>query len=863
MASFLKSRGRIRLPLVLALAVIILGGGLAAGKWIVWPKVKTWREQRTNNVAREKLQQGDLGAAMTAVKTSLRYNQNNLSTWKLGAEIAEKQKSPEQFTFFHRVATIEPTLENRVKFIRLAADNGYFPQALEMVAQVKEEGARSAEFLELAALVNQRMGKNAAAKGYLQSLITLKPNDNNARFELARLRLIDGFSENQPAARNEVKELARDPSLREKATALLLADAITQKKDKEALEYADQLAAGPISQVQNQILVAEAYRRFAPVKHLAFIAQIEKSLSDSGDKAIAFTSYLINSQQIDEAIRWTDTLPEKTKAIEGLQINYAFALLLKKDWTALETYLRSCKWKENEFARYAMLAYKHRAVGNERAFAEAWKLAVIEVGNNNRKLQALLARVNTWNWTEERFELLWKRFSIDPGDMTNRQQLIAWESSKGNTSGLSRIFARVLEISPQDANARNNFAYTSLLLGTNIDQAAEYARQNLKEEPKNIFYITTQSLALYKQGKPQEALQMLDSVGAVGVSQPDRMLLRALYLAELGRAPEAADVLANVRVASLALPEERRLHQQALTLIARAEREQGNVARLASLTAQQGNADRKSWVAILPESLRKSVNVPMELADTFYAVDDYRGLENALKSDRWDQNEFLRFALLAYAQRGQSHDSDARTSWRTAVAGAGNNSTYISTLVEMCERWGWQQEQIELVGRIYARDPLNEKAFRELIEYYTKAGQTAELARIYEQRCDANRSDSDSKARFAYYSLLTNTNVSRAHVSAREAYDANSQDAFRSKVYAFSLLKQSRPGDAWRILENMADNHETGQAQTGLLKATVAMQRKDSQIAKAELSRFDAGSALPEETALADSLNQALSKSEN
>jgi cytochrome c-type biogenesis protein CcmH/NrfG len=864
MATHQKHR-KLSLPLILAILVVLIAGGLAGGKWIVWPRVKAWREQRTNNVAREKLAQGDLAAAMTAVRSSLRYNPQNVDTWKLGLEIATKQKSPEEFAFLQRIALLEPTLENRLKFIRLAVQSNYLNQAQEVIAKIGPEGANSADFLELAATVSRRMNNPTRAKYYMMALLSMRPNDNNVRFELAQLRMIDGFSENKPAIRTEIRALASDPALHERAIALLLADAVEQKNANEALEYADQLATTINIAAQHQILIAETYRRFAPGRLSAYLAKLEQTYTDTPEKVVTLAGYLTNNNQTAELCRWIDTLPETTKAIEGVQIAYAYALLLQKKWEDLDTYLHGCKWKENEFARHAMLAYKNRAIGSDRLFNEEWKLAVIEVGNSQRKLQSLLARVISWNWQEERYELLWKRFSIDPNDPATRQQLTSWEISKGNTAGLNRLFSRIVETSPTDIYSKNNFAYTSLLLGTNLDQAFELARENLKTDPKNPNYITTQSLALYKQGKPQEALQILDSVGIVGLSQSERLTLRALYLAESGKTQEGADLITNVRPATLSLPEERRLYDSALAIIAKAERESGNVARLASLTAQHTatSTDRKSWIAMLPEALRKPASVPMELADTFYSTDDFKGLENSLKSDHWEQNDFLRLALLTYAQRGMNRDSEARVTWRTTLASAGSAPTNLSALTEMCERWGWSQERIELFSRTFQRDPLNEKLFIELSDYYTKAGQTAELAHVYEQRCDANPADLEAKSHLAYYSMLIGNNLSRAHVLAREAFDAAPEDAFRAKVYAFSLFKQSRPGDAWRTLEQLPDKKESGQAQASLIKATVALQRLDKEQAKACLDRFDAASALPEETTLAKNLAETLSKKDN
>jgi len=862
MATLLKKHNKLRLPIILGALALLLAGGLAGGKWIVWPRVKAWREERTNNVAREKFSQGDYVSAMTAVRTSLRYNQQNLDTWKLGAQIAEKQKSPEEFTFLQRIALLQSTLDNKLKFIHFAVEKNAFPQALEMINKVGKEGAASADFQEIAALVNRRMNKTAAAKANLMGLVSLRPTDNNARFELAQLRMLDGYAENKPAIRNEIRNLASDPALRERALAILLADASEQKNANEALELAGQLATSLNIIPPHQLLILETYHRYAPGKAHAYLTQIQQSYADAPEKVVVLASYMNTSGQSAELCTWLDSLPEKTKEAEGVQTNYAYALLSLKKWPELETFLRGCKWKDGEFARHAMLAYKHRITGSERLFAEEWKLAVIEVGNNPRKLQTLLARTLAWRWQDERYELLWKRFSIDPSDIATRQQLVSWESSKGNTRGINRLFSRIIEASPQDTNAKNNFAYTSLLLGTNLERASEIARENLKSEPKNSFYITTQALALYKQNNAEDALQLLDSISATGLAQPDRTTMRALLLVETGKIQEGADLITNVRPNMLTLPEERRLYDTTLALITKAQREQGNVVRLATLTALHNNTpgDRKSWVAMLPEAFRKTVSVPMELADTFYASDDFAGLENALKSDRWETNDFLRLSLLSYAQKNQNRESSALSSWRTALASAGSNTANLFALAEICERWGWTQERIELFSRIFQRDALNQKVFTELVEHYTKTGQTADLARIHEQRGEANPNDFETKARSAYYSLLTGSNLSRAHVLAREAYDNAPDDLFRTKVYALSLLKQNRLGDTWRLLDPLPDQKDSGQAQTSLIKALASMQRKDQVQAKISLDLFDPATALPQEVSLAESLSLSIAK---
>lgn len=866
MARLFSRKRRISLPVVITALILLVAIGYAGAKWVAIPRAKAWRERRTNDVAREKLQQGDLAGAMTAVHTSLRYNQSNLDTWRLGAEIAAKQKSAEQLYFTQRIAQLQPTLENKLRFLKLALDYNAIQQAREMVDTVKAEGANSAEFLDLAATISRRTGNPTGAKYYLMSLLKLKPDNNQARFDLAQLRLFEGYEENKPAIRAEIRSLANDPELRPRALALLLADAVKEQKANEAVELAGQIGMTPNAAPTHQILAAEALHRFAPTQFTTYLTQLQKTFSENADKTSILASYLINVGLAADARQWIESLPEPVRTAEIVQTIQAQAMLQMKDWPALESFLRPLKWKENEYVRHAMLAHMYRARGDKRNFDEEWRLAVIETSNNIRRVQALLTLVSGWSWQDEKYEMLWKRFSIAPSHENTRQQLLAWETSRGNTAALNRLFARIIEVDQQDLVAKNNFAYTSLLLGTNMQRAYEIARELTQAEPKNPYYASTQALALYKQGKPREALNLLESVGAVALlSKPERMMMQALFLAESGDTARAADVVQNIRPNALPLPEERRLYTTALASISKAQREQGNVARLAAITAAQSGEDpseRKSWIALLPEQLRSKPSVQMELSDTLYANDDYRALESTLKNERWEENDFLRLALLTYAQRGLNQASSATITWRTAVAAAGSGTPQLTALVEMCDRWGWAPERLELLGRMYQRDPSDTKVFNELVEHFNKTGQTRELARLYERRLEDNPDDRDAKGRLAYYSLLTGTNLSRAHVLAKEAYDDAPENPLRAKAYALSLLKQSRGADSLRVLENLPEQKESGQAQTSLLRAAAAAQRHDENQSRALLQNFDASTALPEEAAMAESITRSFKKEE-
>ena len=857
MLKFLPKKRSTRVIVLLWSAAFLVAIAIAGYYYFAKPAYKTWREKRANSIAREHLSQGDYPAALAAARKALQYNRANVDAWKLAVEITEKQESPQVFVYQQGLAGVEPTLENKLKFIRVAVKYGAYPQALEAINKMGPEAAQSVEFYELAARVSQVMRNQTKAKYYLMSLVKLQPDNNKARLDLAQIRLVDGFDDNKPSIRAEIRGLSNDPALRVHALSILLADAIQAKNENETLEVANLLSLAPDVPPSTQMMIAEAYRQTAPKRLAPYLENLKTAFAEKPEEISLLVSYLASHGMNAEARQWLESLSPKIREDEGVQLSYAASLLTFKDYALLDNYLRPLKWTENEYARHALLAYSARQRGDDRAFNEAWKLAVIEAGSNPRRIQALLSRATTWGWQEQRIELLWKKFSIDPSDKTTRQQIAAWERAKQNTVGLNRLFGRINENSPGDREAKNDYTYTSLLLGTSLDRAHTDARENYNSNPKNAYFATTYALSLYKQNKPQEALQILETLGLGALASSERTLLHGVFLIANGQIDEGVERTTHLKLDQF-LPEERRLYQDASAIVAKARREQATMDRLATLATNNtaNSIERKSWLQALPATYR-SDSVQLSLADSLYALDDYRGLETTLKNEKWSENDFLRLTLLAYAQKNLGKESDFLATWRLVTSTA-NRPEQLAVLEDICERWNWSVERLEILNRIVQRDPADTNAFTQLADHYRQNGQTAELARIYNLRVDGDSASPEDKSHFAYYSILTNTNLTKAHVFAKQAYDAAAEEPFHKKAYALSLYKQSRPSDAGRVIEKLVAIGETGPAQLNLLRAAISLEQGQTAEARNYLNSFDRASALPEETSLADTLAKTI-----
>ncbi|MBP7582449.1 MAG: tetratricopeptide repeat protein [Spirochaetes bacterium] len=70
-------------------------------------------------------------------------------------------------------------------------------------------------------------------------------------------------------------------------------------------------------------------------------------------------------------------------------------------------------------------------------------------------------------------------------------------------------YRKILEIDPDNANARNSLAYIMAWTGTDLSAALEHAKAALKASPENPAYLDTLGVVYLKKGNPDQARQHL------------------------------------------------------------------------------------------------------------------------------------------------------------------------------------------------------------------------------------------------------------------------------------------------------------------------------------------------------------------
>ena len=144
-----------------------------------------------------------------------------------------------------------------------------------------------------------------------------------------------------------------------------------------------------------------------------------------------------------------------------------------------------------------------------------------------------------------------------------------------------------------------------------------------------------------------------------------------------------------------------------------------NAMRIAAtvgwLNGHGQSKDALSWIGSLPPAVRATPPLPVAEVDCFVTLRDWSGLETRLSEQRWDDQEFVRLALLARALREQGRRELATAQWRRATAAAGARVEGLTVLSQLASSWSWNEEAEEVLWTIVRRAPWADWAWSSLV----------------------------------------------------------------------------------------------------------------------------------------------------
>jgi hypothetical protein len=270
------------------------------------------------------------------------------------------------------------------------------------------------------------------------------------------------------------------------------------------------------------------------------------------------------------------------------------------------------------------------------------------------------------------------------------------------------------------------------------------------------------------------------------------------------------------------------------------------VTRLTGLGAAN---EAITWVNSLPPSIRNEAPLPMALASSYFSLGRWRELEDSLKPQQWNERDFIRQALLAYAGRKQNAAEVADAHWRDAVQLASARPELIATLAQMASVWNWTNETEALLWRATKKFPKERWPLDSLQSGYTRMRNTRGLYELNAFVLEQQPTNTFAQNNWAALSFLLRTNLPKAHLFARQVYEGNTNNFAFVSTYAYSLHLQGRTAEGLKLIETLkpAELDDPSVASYyGLLLAAAGQAEK----ARGYFTKAEKVAMLPEEVEL-------------
>lgn len=533
---------------------VLLGLGVA-GVWLGLPAYRAGKEKKFAAQALDALVLGENRKALLSAQQVLVLNSNNVTACRVMAELADLSRSPHALVWRRRVAEIEPTRSNKLVFASAALryEQPPFPLAVQTLADLGE-ATNDVAFQLVSAQLALKQNRITDGEKHLEQAIRLEPANESHRINLGVIRLESRNPAVASVARAELEQRTGNAQ----ALRALLVHHTSRRRFAEAEQYSTALLKLTNSAWSDKLEHLTVLRGAQSPQFDPFLATLQREAATNVFAASELVTRLTELGAATNAVDWVKSLPAAVQKEPPLPVAVASAYFSLARWRELEDLLNAHEWAERDFVRKALLTYAVRKQGGTDAAAAHWRDAVKLAAERPELLGSLAQMANAWGWTNETESTLWRAAKDFPKERWPLESLQNGYLRQRNTRGVLDVNAFMLERQPTNAAAQNNWAALALLLNTNLTRAHELARQVYERGTNNFAFVSTYAWSLHVQGKPAEALQLMETLKPAELNDPSVAGYYGAILLAAGQKEKARAALDRTVGAPL-LPEEMKM----------------------------------------------------------------------------------------------------------------------------------------------------------------------------------------------------------------------------------------------------------------------------------------------------------------
>ena len=212
------------------------------------------------------------------------------------------------------------------------------------------------------------------------------------------------------------------------------------------------------------------------------------------------------------------------------------------------------------------------------------------------------------------------------------------------------------------------------------------------------------------------------------------------------------------------------------------------------------------WLQSLPYETQTNLPVQLAITDCQIATKDWKGMLTTVQKKDWDELNYYRLSLEAMASRNTDDSIAEKSAWRRALIMSSSRLDRLTKLDQLTAAWGWPEERSEVLQEVITAFPKETWAGEELVALYYADGKTHDLANLLDKLYSADPSNMRLKNNLATVLMLLNSDTQKARRLALESYTSSTNNPFFACTYAYSLLLQSKPEEAVKIVGTLNTN---------------------------------------------------------
>ena len=225
------------------------------------------------------------------------------------------------------------------------------------------------------------------------------------------------------------------------------------------------------------------------------------------------------------------------------------------------------------------------------------------------------------------------------------------------------------------------------------------------------------------------------------------------------------------------------------------------------LQVEKSPSTALQWLRSLPHDTQTNLPVLLAITDCQIAMKDWNGLLTEVQSQDWDELNYYRLSLEALACQKVGDAVAEKSAWRRALIMSSSRLDRLAKLDQITAAWGWFQERTDVLQEIISSFPKEVWASEELVGLFYAEGNTHALASLLDKMYSADPSNMRLKNNLATVLMLLKTDPKKAQRLALESYTSSTNNPFFACTYAYSLLLQSRPEEAAKIVDTLNTNY--------------------------------------------------------